>query len=53
MAERIVVCDFTITGPREARRSRDEAGSLNSRIHLQFEIGGEAKPGEAGAKPAG
>ena len=43
---------FTVTGPREARRSRDEAGRLNPRRHPQIEIRGEAKPGEAGAKPA-
>ena len=43
---------FTVTGPREARRSRDEAGRLNPRRHPQIEIHGEAKPGEAGAKPA-
>ena len=43
---------FTVTGPREARRSRDEAGRLNPRRHPQIEIREEAKPGEAGAKPA-
>ena len=43
---------FAVTGPREARRSQDEAGRLNPRRHLQIEILGEAKPGEAGTKPA-